>query len=113
MLNFGHFFNLLKTVQKQRLNALESFSTIPIVVLGLFEPFLKSRKYGENGKKMKGKPLTILVDFGHFFNCLKTVQKQRLNALVPFSTTRNVVLGLFESFLKSCKNGENRAKSKG
>ena len=48
------FSNFLKTLQKQRQNALESFSTIPIVVLGLFEPFLKSRKYGENRAKSKG-----------------------------------------------------------
>ena len=29
-------------------------------------------------KKNQKKPLTILVDFGQFFNFLKTVQKQRL-----------------------------------
>ena len=31
--------------------------------------------------KKNKKPLTILVDFGHFFNFLKTVQKQRLTPL--------------------------------
>ena len=83
------------------------------MVLGLFEPFLKSWKNGENRAKSKAQPLTILVDFGHFFNFLKTGQKQRLNPLESFSTTPLVVLGLFEPFLKSWKISENRAKSKG
>ena len=52
-------------------------------------------------KNQKKKPLTILVDFGHFFNFSKTVQKQRLTPLESFSTTPNEVLGLFEPFLKS------------
>ena len=42
LVNFGHFFNFLKTVQKQRQTALESFSTTPYVILGLFKPFLCS-----------------------------------------------------------------------
>ena len=54
-----------------------------------------------------------MVDFGHIFNFLKTIQKQRLHALESFSTTPIVVLGLFEAFLKSGKNGKNWAKSKG
>ena len=32
-------------------------------------------------QKVKTNPLTILVDFGLFFNFLKTVQKQRLTPL--------------------------------
>ena len=113
MVDFGHGFNFLETVQKKRLNALESFSTTPNVILGLFEPFSRSWKNSKNWAKSKGKPLTILVNFGHFFNFLKTHQKQRLNTLELFSTTPNVVLGVFEAFLKSWKNSENRTKSKG
>ena len=43
----------------------------------------------KNGKKSKGWPLTILVRFGHFFNFLKTVQKQRQTDFESFSTTHN------------------------
>ena len=64
-------------------------------------------------KKKKKKPLTILVDFGHVFNFLKTLQRQSQNTFELFSTTPKVVLGVFEAFLKSWKYGENRAKSKG
>ena len=52
-------------------------------------------------QNVKADPLTILVDFGHFFNILKTGQKQRLHTLESFSTTPNVILGLFEPFSKS------------
>ena len=52
-------------------------------------------------QKVKANPLHFLVDFGHFFNFLKTGQKPRLNALESFSTTPLVVLGLFEPFLES------------
>ena len=67
----------------------------------------------KNGKKEKGKPLTILVNFGHFFNFLKTVQKQRQTAFESSSTTLNVILGRFKPFLRSWKNGQKRPKSKG
>ena len=92
---------------------MESFSTAPDAFLGFFDLFLKSWKNGKNRAKSKGSPLTILVDFGHFFTFLKTVQEQSLNFLESFSTTPIVVLGLFEPFSKSWKNRENRAKSKG
>ena len=75
LLNFGHFFNVLKTVQKQRQTAFEWFSTTPNVILGLFKPFLRIWKNGQKRPKSKGYPLTILVNFGHSFNLLKTVQK--------------------------------------
>ena len=55
--HFGRFlplFQLFKNGSKQRLNALESFSTTPIVVLGRFKPFLKIRKNGENRAESKG-----------------------------------------------------------
>ena len=38
----ANFFKFLKTGKKQRLHALESFSTIPNVFLSLFDLFLKS-----------------------------------------------------------------------
>ena len=107
MVNFGHFFNFLKTVQKQSLTAFESFSKTLNVILGLFKPFLRSWK---NGQK---RPKIILVIFGHFFNFLKTVQKQSLTAFESFSKTLNVILGLFKPFLRSWKNGQKRRKSKG
>ena len=95
LVNFGHFFNFLKTVQKQRQTAIESFSTTLNVILALFKPFLRSWKNGQKRPKSKGLPLTILVNFGHFFNILKTVQKQRQTAFESFSTTPNEILGLF------------------
>ena len=64
-------------------------------------------------QKVKANPLPYWLDFGHFFNFLKTVEKQRLHALESFSTTPNVFLGLFERFSKSWKYGKNWAKSKG
>ena len=42
--HFGQFwplFNFLKTVQKQRQTAFESFSTTRNVILDLFKPFLR------------------------------------------------------------------------
>ena len=38
----ANFFKFLKTVEKQSLYALESFSTTPNVFLGLFDRFSKS-----------------------------------------------------------------------
>ena len=38
----ANFFKFLKIGKKQRLHALESFSTTPNVFLGLFDLFLKS-----------------------------------------------------------------------
>ena len=111
--NFGHFFNFLKTLQKQRLNTFEWFSTTPDVILGLFEPFWRSWKNGKKGPKSKGLPLTILVNFGHFLNFLKTLQKQRLNTFQSFLATPDVILGLFERFWTSWKKGQKRPKSKG
>ena len=113
LVTFSHFFNFLKTVQKQRQTAFESFSTTLNVILGLFKLFLKSWKNGQKRPKSKGQPLNILVNFGHYFNCLKTDQKQRQTAFESFSTTRNVILGLFKPFLRSWKNGQKRPKSKG
>ena len=107
------FFNFLKMVQKQSLTAFESFSKTLNVILGLFKPFLRSWKNGQKRPKSKGLPLTILVNFGHFFNFLKTVQKQRQTAFESFSTTPNVILGLFKPFLRSWNNGQKRQKSKG
>ena len=52
--DIGHFFNLLKMVLKQRLHALESFSTAPDVFLGFFDLFIKSWKNGKNWAKSKG-----------------------------------------------------------
>ena len=83
------FYNFLKTVQKQSLTAFESFSKTLNVILGLFKPFLRSWKYGEKRPKSKGLPLTTLVNFSHFFNFLKTVQKERkppLNHFQPLLT---------------------------
>ena len=40
----------------------------------------------------------ILVNFGHFFNFLKMIQKQRQTAFESFLTTTNVILGLFKPF---------------
>ena len=54
----------------------------------------------KNGQKV---PFTILLNFGHFFNFLKTVQKQRQTAFESFSTSPNVILGLFKQFLTSWK----------
>ena len=113
MVNFGHFFNFLKTHQKQSLNTFESFSSTPDVVLGLFEPFWSSWKIDQKWRKCKGLPLTILVNFGHFLNFLKTLQKLRLNTFQWFSTTPDVILGLFEPFWSSWKNGKIGPKSKG
>ena len=113
MVNFGHFFNFLKTVQKQSLTAFESFSKTLNVIVGLFKPFLRSWKNGQKRPKSKGLPLIILVIFGHFFNFLKTVQKQSLTAFESFSKTLNVILGLFKPFLRSWKYGQKRPKSKG
>ena len=48
--------------------------------------------------KSKGSPLTILVNYGHFFNYLKMVQNQRQTAFESFSFSPNVILGLFEPF---------------
>ena len=62
---FDPFLNSLKSGQ----NALELFSTTPIVVLGLFEPFLKSWKNSENREKVKANPLpfwSILATFSTF-----------------------------------------------
>ena len=67
----------------------------------------------KNGQKVKANPLLFLVNFGHLFNYLKTAQKQSLTAFESFSTTPNVILGLFKPFLTSWKNGEKRQKSKG
>ena len=64
----------------------------------------------KNGQKSKGYPLSILVIFGHFFNYLKTVEKQRQTAFESFSTTLNVILGLFKPFLRSWKNDQKRPK---
>ena len=64
-------------------------------------------------KKKKKKPLSILVNYGHLFNFLKMVQKQRQTAFESFSTTPNLILGLFKPFLRSWKNGQKRPKSKG
>ena len=44
----ANFLKFLKTVKKQRLHALESFSTTPNVFLGLFDLFSKSCKNGKN-----------------------------------------------------------------
>ena len=66
---FCHFFNFLKTVQKQRLHALESFSTTPNVILGLFEGFSKVEKTPKNEQKVKANPLpfwSILATFSTF-----------------------------------------------
>ena len=113
LVNFGHYFNVLKMVQKQRQTAFESFSTTPNVILGLFKPFLRSWKYGQRRPKSKRLPLTILVNFGHLLNFLKTVQKQSLTAFKSFSKTLNVISGLFKPFLRSWKNGQKLPKSKG
>ena len=67
----------------------------------------------KNGKKVKANPLPFLVNFGHFFNFLKTVQNQSLTAFQSFSKTLNVILGLFKLFLRSWKNCQKRQKSKG
>ena len=85
-------------VQKQRQTAFESFSKILNVILGLFKPFLRSGKNGKKRPKSKGLPLTILVNYGHFFNFLKMVQKQSQTAFESFSTTPNVIFGLFKPF---------------
>ena len=69
MVNFGHFFNFLKTVQKQSLTAFESFSTTLNVILGLVKPFLRSKKMAKNDKKVKANPLpfwSILATFSTF-----------------------------------------------
>ena len=50
----ANFFKFSKTVKKQRLHALESFSTTLNVFLGLFDLFLKSWKNGKNWAKSKG-----------------------------------------------------------
>ena len=113
MVNFGHFFNFLKTLPKQRLNTFKWFSTTPDVILGLFEPFWSSWKNVKKGPKSKGLPLTILVNFGHFLNFLKTLQKQRLNTFESFSSNPDVILGLFEPFWTSWKIGQKWPKSKG
>ena len=112
MVNFGHLLNFFKTVQKQSLTAFESFSKTHNVILGIFNLFLGSWKNGQKRPKSKGQPLTILVNFSHFFNFLKTVQKQRQTAFESFSTTTNVILGLFKPFLRSCINGQKRQKLK-
>ena len=81
-----------------------------------FRPFwavLKQLKKWLKRAKNKGLPLTILVNFGHFLNCLKTLQKQRLNTFESFSTTLDDILGLFERFWTSWKKGQKRPKSKG
>ena len=57
-------------------------------------------------QKVKANPLPFWSIFCHFFNFLKTVQKQRLHALESFSTTPNVIFGLFEAFSKSGKNAK-------
>ena len=67
----------------------------------------------KNAQKSKGLPLTFLVNFGHCFNFLKTVQKSRQTAFESFSTAPNVILGLFITFLRSWKNGQKRPKSEG
>ena len=113
LVNFGHSLNFLKTLQKQRLNTFESFSTTPDVILGLFEPFWTSWKIGQKWQKSKGLPLTILVNFGHFLNFLKTLQKLKLNTFESFSFTPDVILGLFEPFWTSWKIGQKWPKSKG
>ena len=85
-------------VQKQSLTTFESFSKTLNVILCHFKPFLRSWKNAQKRPKSKGLPLTILVNFGHFFNFLKTVQKQRQAAFESFSLTPNVILGLFKPF---------------
>ena len=57
-------------------------------------------------QKVNANPLPFWSIFCHFFNFLKTVQKQRLHALESFSTTPNVILELFEAFSKSGKNAK-------
>ena len=111
--NFGHFLNFLKTLRKQRLNTFESFWSTPDVILGLFEPFWTTWKIAQKWPKSKGLPLTILVNFGHFFNFLKTLLKQRVNLFELFSTTPDVILSLFERFWTSWKKGQKWPKSKG
>ena len=69
MVNYGHFFNFLKMVQKQRQTAIESFSTIPNVILGLFCRFKEVEKMAKNGQKVKANPLpfwSILATFSTF-----------------------------------------------
>ena len=44
----ANFFKFLKTLQKQSLHALESFSATPNVFLGFFDLFSKSLKSGKN-----------------------------------------------------------------
>ena len=43
--------------------------------------FYNLKKCFKNEQKVVSLTLTILVDFGHIFNFLKTVQKQRLTPL--------------------------------
>ena len=112
MVNFGHLLNFLKTLQKQSVNTLESFSSNPDVILGLFEPFWTKWKIDQKWRKSKGLTLTILVNFGHFLNFLKTLQKQRLNTFESFSTTPDVILGIFERFWTSWKKAKKGQKVK-
>ena len=63
---FCHFFNFLKTVQKQRLHALESFSTTPNVIFGLLKRFQKVEKTPKNEQKVKANPLPFWSIFATF-----------------------------------------------
>ena len=69
MVDFGHFFNVSKTVQKQRVTPFESFSTTPYVVLGLFKRLENVEKMAKIEQKVKSNPLpfwSIMATFSTF-----------------------------------------------
>ena len=53
----ANFFKFLKTVQKQSLHALESFSTTPDVFLAFLTCFQKVEKMAKIEQKVKAGPL--------------------------------------------------------
>ena len=73
------------------------------MLLGLFQPFLKSSKMDKIVQKVKANTLTILVDFGQYFNFFKTVQIPMQNAWKSIEGILSMVLGLFQPFLKNQK----------
>ena len=75
-----------------------------------FWTVLQRWKTDQNRPKWKGVSLYFLLDFCHFFNIFKTVQK----SLKPRKELLQMILKglpfLFEPFLKRWKSGHNRPK---
>ena len=109
LVNLGHFLNFLKTLQKQRLNTFESFSTTPDVILGFFERFWTSWKKSQKRPKVKANP----YHFGQFWPLFQLSKNTSKTKPKPFWIIFKLSWRHFRPFwavLNELKKGPKKAK---